>query len=357
MMRNICCLICLLFTLHTLAKPAHTGKVKFFGADNSHISYVGRIDFSNPLKPKFWSPGVYIQARFKGASLEIAFNDEQADANNYNYLEIVIDDQKPFRIKANAKSNRVVVASNLSPGVHKVTICKDTESGMGYIEFLGFSCDKLLSVKKPKHKIEFIGDSITCGSGIDLSTSDCAKGKWFDEHNAYMSYGPITARQLNAQWQLTSVSGIGLIHSCCDMDIVMPQVFDKVMLRNDTLQWDFNKYIPDVVTICLGQNDGKQDSTIFCSAYVDFIHHIRAVYPDADIICLSSPMAGRELRPMLKKYITSVQQYMNDHGDSKVYDYIFPRSYNDGCGGHPGMAQHQLIADQLTAYIKGLEKW
>jgi len=41
-------------------------------------------------------------------------------------------------------------------------------------------------------------------------------------------------------------------------------------LRGDTITWDFKAYQPDVVTICLGQNDGpKQDSTLFCSTYVD----------------------------------------------------------------------------------------
>jgi len=356
-MRSIFCLIIVALSIfYAHAKPARDQNLKFFKADDQHISYVGRIDFTDPLKPKFWSPGVYVQAKFEGTSLEIFFNDEQP-YDNYNYLEIAIDNQPPFRIKATGKSNHIMVADHLSPGAHTVIICKDTESGMGYIEFLGLKCAKLLTVKKPHHKIEFIGDSITCGSGTDLSATTCATGKWFDEHNAYMSYGPLVARQLDAEWHLTSVSGIGLIHSCCNMNVTMPQVFDKVILRSDSLKWDFNKYTPDVVTICLGQNDGKQDSTAFCSAYVTFINRVRTYYPKADIVCLSSPMANTELTIMLKKYITGIQQYLNDHGDKKVYHYFFTRSYNDGCADHPDMAQHVLIAQQVTEYIKGLEKW
>ncbi|MEZ4931043.1 MAG: hypothetical protein R2788_02790 [Saprospiraceae bacterium] len=48
------------------------------------------------------------------------------------------------------------------------------------------------------------------------------------------------------------------------MDVVMPPVFDNVDMRYDSIEWDFSKYQPDVLTICLGQNDGVQDSTAFC---------------------------------------------------------------------------------------------
>lgn len=78
-----------------------------------------------------------------------------------------------------------------------------------------------------------------------------------------MSYGPVTARMLDAQWMLSSVSGIGLMHSCCDMDIVMPDVYDKLNMRENKYRWNFAHYQPDVVTVALGQNDGIQDSAAF----------------------------------------------------------------------------------------------
>jgi lysophospholipase L1-like esterase len=168
---------------------------------------------------------------------------------------------------------------------------------------------------------------------------------------------PTTARALDAEWQLTSVSGIGLIHSCCNMSVTIPQVFDKVFLVKDSINWNFSNYTPDVVTICIGQNDGKQDSVTFCSTYVNFIKDIRGKYPKANIVCLTSPMGNAELTGMLKRYITAVQQYFNDNGDDKVSHYFFSRSFNDGCGAHPSMAQHALIAAELTAYLKQLKSW
>lgn len=48
-------------------------------------------------------------------------------------------------------------------------------------------------------------------------------------------------------------------------------------MLNDTIIGDFNKYQPDVVTICLGQNDGIQDSAAFCNNYIAFIKQLRDI--------------------------------------------------------------------------------
>src|ERR1035437_4439667 len=139
-----------------------------------------------------------------------------------------------------------------------------------------------------------------------------------------MSYGPLTSRNLNAQWQLTALAGVGLVHSCCDMNVLMPQIYDKVFLRNDTIAWDFKKYQPDVVTICLGQYDGpKQDSTVFCSAYVKFIKSVRQHYPKADIVCLNSPMCDSTLTKVLKRYLSAITSRLVAGGDKKVHQYFF----------------------------------
>jgi hypothetical protein len=354
MLRNRFLLGFLLITNVLFAKPV----LKFFPAGNHNIQYYGRIDFANPLKPRFWSPGVYIKAKFKGTSCEVLLNDEVKDGNTHNYIEVVIDNNPPYRVQTTGKSNVLKVAENLAEGEHTITICKDTESGIGYVEFVGIKCEALLPLPaKPTRRIEYIGDSITTGTGIDVAASPCNTGAWYDQHNAYMSYGAITSRALNAQWQLTAVAGIGMTYSCCDMHIVMPEVFDKMLLRDKKFKWDFSRYQPDVVTICLGQNDGVRDSVTFCGAYVDFIKTVRKAYPKADIVCLSSPMANDQLSPVLKRYLTGIVAKVNDDGDRKVSQYFYSKRFHNGCGGHPDMDEQRQIAIELTTYIKGLERW
>jgi len=328
----------------------------FYKASAKTIQYTGRIDFSNADKPRAWSPGVYSTINFKGNAVTVVINDQELWGKNHNYLEVIVDNEKK-RIQTKYKTNYITIAQ-LSNTTHTLIICKNTESNIGYIEFAGLYCDALITPpKKPVRKIEFIGNSITCGASSDASEIPCGKGVWQDQHNAYMAYGPVTARTLNAQWHLSSVSGIGLIHSCCNMTIVMPPVFDKTDMRGDSIPWDFKQYQPDVVTVCLGQNDGIQDSVSFCTAYLNFINRLRKYYPSASIIVLTSPMADEKLKAVMKNQITAVVQSLNKAGDKKISKYFFSRSYNSGCDYHPDLNDHQLIATELTAYIRKLMRW
>lgn len=362
LIKNAICLLLISFSVNvvnaqkeitfTIEKATAPSTAKdFFKAGNSLIQYYGRIQKTDVDLPRFWSPGVYIKARFTGDDCSFFLNDQELYGNVHNYLEVIVDG-KPYRFQTKFASNKITL-HGLSNDAHTITICKDTESGNGYLEFAGIECKKLLQLPaKPAEKIEFIGNSITCGFGADTSEIGCAKGQWYDQHNAFMAYGPLTARALNAQWELTSVSGIGMIHSCCGMEILMPQVYDKIDLRDDSIPYDFNAYVPDIVTICLGQNDGIQDSTAFCSAYVDFVKTVRGKYAKAKIILLSSPMADAKLRAVLKNYLISIDDYFHQHGDKNVYQYIFEKQYNHGCMSHPDLKEHREIADLLIHFIK-----
>ena len=333
-------------------------KPQLFEADNKAFQYTGRVDFQNPKLPKFWAPGVTIQAKFKGTVCDVILKDEERYHSNHNFVSVAIDDGPVTRLKLTTATNTIRVAEGLSEGAHTLTLCKGTEAGIGYLEFVGIRCESLLPLpKKPSRKLEFVGDSITAGAGSDTKIAPCGKGQWYDQNNAYESYGVETARKLKAQWQLTAVSGIGLIHSCCDMKITMPEVFDKTDPNNPKLDWDTKRYQPDAVTVCLGQNDGAQNAAQYRATYLRFIGQIRGFYPKAKIVLLSSPMADSNLRTFMKDNLTQVVKERNATGDRNVSAFFFSRSFNDGCGGHPDLAQHRLIADELAAYLKTTLKW
>lgn len=356
----ICVVVCLqqsmAQTFNVAIDSTFIDTTNFFSPRSSLIQYTGRIDFRNPDLPRYWSPGVYVTVKCKGNAFTCMINDQELWGKNHNYLEVVVDNVAK-RIQTRYKTNYITI-TGLSNSIHNITICKNTESNIGFIEFGGVYAQKLLPpALKPLHKIEFIGNSITCGASSDMSDIPCGKGVWQDQHNAYMAYGPVTARYLQAQWHLSSVSGIGLIHSCCNMDIIMPPVFDKIEMRGDSIPWDFKKYQPDVVTVCLGQNDGIQDSTKFCTAYVDFIHHLRKHYAKAQIVLLTSPMADEKLKAVLKNQINGVLDHLHKEGDKKISKLFFSRSYNGGCDYHPNVGEHQLIAAELSLYLKKLMHW
>ena len=337
-------------------RAAPVDSLPYFSAANALLRYTGRIDFSHPQAPRFWSPGVYVEARFTGGDCQVVVNDEEL-YGKHNYLEVVVDGVAR-RLQTTGRSNTIPVAVGLGNGPHTLLLCKNTESNIGFIEFAGIRCRGLLVLPPaPRRRMEFIGNSITCGTGSDISVVPCGAGKWEDQHNAYMSYGAQTARMLGAQWQLTAVSGIGLLHSCCQLEIVMPRVFDKVQLRTDSIAWDFARYQPDVVTVCLGQNDGVQDSAIFCNNYIAFLARLRKVYPRAMLVCLSSPMADAPLSAVLQRNLLAIVAAVHAHGDKNVRRFFFSKRYHNGCDSHPNLQEHGQIAHELAAFVKKQMNW
>lgn len=331
--------------------------VSFYPANHPYIQYVGRIDFSNSRLPRFWQPGVYMAIKFKGDKCQVILNDEELWGKNHNYLEIVIDG-KAYRTQTKSKTDTIQIKNIIGSGEHNLIVCKNTEANIGYLELVGFRCKKLLRpTPLPKYKMEFFGNSITCGASSDESQIPCGKGVWQDQHNAWLSYGAIAARMLDAQFYLSSVSGIGLMHSCCNLDIAMPQVYDKISMRNNAIEWDFKKYQPDIVCVCLGQNDGIQDSIAFCNTYISFVKKLRAHYPRTKFILLSSPMADDVLRNFLRVSLTSIVNIFHQQGDQGIYKYIFETQYKGGCDFHPSVAEHHKIAAELSGFIKTLNIW
>lgn len=323
-------------------------------ANNPYIQYMGRFDYSNPIKPRFWAPGTAIHLKFKGTFCEILLNDQNL-WGGYNYIELIVDNNEPIRIKTDEKTNEIDIIKNLSDGEHTLTIFKDTEADMGYLEFTGLRCDELLEPDPlPQQRIEFIGNSITCGYGLYDVDVPCGTGQWYDQHSAYNAYGPIAARALNAQCMLSSVSGIGLIHSCCDKTFTMPDIYHAINFQKTGVDWDFSLYQTDVVAICLGQNDGIQDSTAFCSAYVQFINRLQSKYANVEIVCMTSPMADESLKNSQMNYLSGVVDHLND---DKVHKLFLTHNLTSGCDYHPNLAEQKIIASEIVDFFTTTLGW
>ena len=87
-------------------------EINFYRADNPYFQYTGRIDFSDPAQPKFWSSGVYIKAKFKGDYCEVLLNDEVLNNSYHNYIEIVIDEDKAVRLQTTGKQIQLLYRRN-----------------------------------------------------------------------------------------------------------------------------------------------------------------------------------------------------------------------------------------------------
>lgn len=349
------------------APQAHSGY-------DDDITYIGRLDRTDSLGPRQWGAGTYFTFAFTGDGADIDIADQRLYGDGYNYLEVVLDGDTVARVATGKALNRLVVgqpqnsvepdssvfvirvADGLKSGRHTLLVCRDTECGMGYTQVLGVTTSSLEKWQPAaEHRIEFIGNSITSGMEIYDGVLPFGQGRWYDHHRAYFAYGPRTARNLNAQWSLASVSGIGLMHSCCEHKYVLPQTYGKVNLVDNQIYYDFS-FNPDLVVSALGQNDGVQDSSKFATAYVDFIRLLREKNPSADIALISSPMANDTLRTFFKSLLPAIASEAEAQGlagkSGKIPFHIFEQAYNAGGAEHPNMVEHEAIANEVTGFIK-----
>jgi hypothetical protein len=289
---------------------------------------------------------------------------------SHNYLQYELDGVYAGRIRITSKVGEPVVITALTGGRHEVWIYKATEAHTGAIIIRKVDGSGLKSLKRPATPlIEFIGNSITCGAAADPAEVPCGTGMYHDQHNAYLAYGPRLARQLGANFLLSSVSGIGVYRNWNSGGPTMPQVYGKTDFQAEgKWEWNFKNYSPAVVSIALGTNDfstgdGKQqrlpfDSAAFVNEYVRFVREVKAKYPAATIALLNSPMIKGEAQVLLQRCLGAVKASVDaQHPLSKpVALFFFTPFEASGCTGHPGVAEHELMAAEALPFFRELLK-
>ena len=176
-------------------------------ATNPLIQYVGRVSFAKNETASFNFPGTSIFARFQGSSLKMICRPMTG------YFMAQVDGCEPFKVGFNAERDSVVtVAAALPKGEHQVKLMYVIEGLFRTPEFRGFVLDKGCSLVKspdlPERKIEFIGNSITCGYGVEsIEMTDPFED---ETENHWLTYANIVSDSLNAQHTSISRSGIGV---------------------------------------------------------------------------------------------------------------------------------------------------
>ena len=169
------------------------------------IQYTGRISFANPERPAWNFPGVQIIAAFEGTSLRMIAKPRSG------YFVAQIDNAEPFKVAFRGERDSVVtLATALADGRHLVRLMYAIEGYEFFPEFWGFVLDKGRQLVPPpalpSRKIEFIGNSITCGYGNEGLKKE--EGFDYATENHYYSYASIAARNLEAQhWVVASQDG------------------------------------------------------------------------------------------------------------------------------------------------------
>lgn len=336
---------------------------RFISFKNRNISYEGRIPFTSNAAELMW-PGTSVTINFKGTGISGKFKDQ----DTANYYNVIIDKDSIYKIQFDTVEKTVVLAKGLPYGKHSLQLFKITEWDKGKTWFYGFienSKTKLLKPDKlPKRKIEFFGNSITCGYAIYDSLKDFPYGYY---ENNYDAYGAITARHFNAQYHCTAKSGIGVMVSW--FPLIMPEMYDRLDPTDSTSKWNFSKYTPNLVVINLLQNDSwivtmpnneqfkkrfgstPPDESQIVEAYKDFVQTVRSTYPKAPIICM---LGNMDITKKGSPWPGYVQKAVDELHDKKIFTYFAP--YKETYG-HPKVKEQQTLADGLIKFIDDNIKW
>jgi len=346
-----------MFFLMLLSAAASPGAV-LVPASDPRIQYTGRIDFSDPLAPRFDWPAISVGAVFQGGSVGILLKDGNNDYDAFidgNLREVIVG----------VPEERYLI-QGLTKGRHTLLLVKRTEASFGIGTFKGLELENGASLlappPRPMRRIEIIGDSLACGAEVEDLDTACDAPHFRTTENVFLSYGAVSARALGAEYRITAWSAKGMVRNAGDGEVSqdpMPSYFHRLLGNLKTPPYIPGAWDPQAVVVLLGGNDfytgGVHPSRDeFEVGYRSFLAMLRADYPKARIVCLcfsdSNPMGT---------YIQEVVRAENDDGE-KMVNYAelgYPRGHLTGCYSHPDVEGQKLIAQDLTRVLGGLMGW
>lgn len=310
-------------------------------------------------------------------------NGKVASENNRAVIGIWIDSDKKMsaKVELSEETKWICLADKLELGRHTIKVIKLSEVGYGRAAVKKLKV-KSISLPKPTiavtRKIEFIGDSITCGYGNESKTITNEFST--SEENGCETFAYYIGNLFNAQIHCICASGNGVFHDYGMNRInLIPELYkytDKLLsLHYGKIpsEWDFNLFRPDLIIVKIGANDGRycqgfdrpeDERTIelvenrknqFIEEYIKFIHQIREFNPESKILYFydSDTYLKSEIKEAVFKYvdetedknviITSVQSKLPEEGV--------------GANGHWSISTHRRVANQLYPLITDLMNW
>ena len=347
---------------------------KTIALDSEHVRKIGRTyEHSKGLVLAFSSSGIEFNVKAKYLEVTIAGDSGARGRENDSSARIVafVNGERLLDKMISKKTETFTIFDEKKNVEGLVQILKVSESANSLAAITSLSVNekgKVSPSKERDFKIEFIGDSITCGYGVD----DPVKEHHFktSTEDSTKTYAFKTAQALNADWSFVSVSGWGIISGYTgngekNPDSVIPRIYEKLGfswgntifgLNPVNVNWNFAAYQPDFVVINLGTNDAsytknKADRVQeYTDSYVEFLKKVRQKNPKAYIIsCLG--MMGDDLYTAMSQ---AVSKYSSETGDSRISALrLNPQQMSDTiCADwHPSEKTHEKASKQLVDAI------
>lgn len=338
------------------------------------VKFIGRV---MPIEDTVWMAlsGTGIEFSVTGRSARVTFVADSTwngVVENQARVAVYVDGERTVDMMLDEPEKVVFVFESAVAETHVVRVIKLSESAMSTCGISAIKTDGEIAPTAPKDKfIEFIGDSITCGYGVDDEDRDHHFTTGTEDVTKAYAYK--TAEALNVDYSMVSFSGYGIVSGYTGMGEkvehqLVPDYYEKfgfsygaylVNYVPQNVAWDFTKRQPDLIVINLGTNDnsyvlGKGDRREeYISGYVRFLKTVRKCNPQTTILCTLGIM-GTDLCRAVEE---AVARYRRETGDEKVCSMRFAEQLQeDGLAAdwHPTEATHTKAAKKLTDEIKNV---
>ena len=319
----------------TFAQTGPAPGVVAVAPTDRNLLYVGRWDRTDPANSHGNWIGSYLRVGFTGTSAAISLGGHAG-------LDVSVDGE-PARVVAGGPGVVSLTPAPLAPGRHALLV--GVKGGGGW-DFRGLVLDAGAGTLPPidRPTIEFVGDSITCGSPGPLEAAG--------------NYTWQTAEALGCDHTQISWPGRALTtgYGCQDDKSGLDaQYFQRnCFYDSPKAPWNFATYTPQIVVINLGQNDacGNEPDDTFIASYVRFVKNVRAKFPKAKIVALRM-FGGGHFGEDTRKAVATI----NAGGDARVHfldtaGWLDPADFADGV--HPNASGNLKAAMRLAPLLKPL---
>ena len=340
-----------------LGRSYYTGEALWFGLTDSGVEF----DFTG-----------------KKCEIDMSGTSSAFNATNGARVKVYGDGKVMFDecLTENKTKLQTITLDFDKSGKHTVKVLKVSECPQNNvtIEEIRVDSDKITPSENGSHTIEFIGDSITCGYGVDGSLKETFVTSTED---GTKTYAYKTGEYFNADISCVSYSGCGAVSGYTFGDTPNTQNLMKdfyeltghswdqykpLKTTIDNYKWSFDE-IPELIVINLGTNDysytknNSDKKKQFRTAYKELIEMVRKNNPGSEILCVLGLM-GNDLYGDIE---TVVAEYKKDTSDKKIgcceIDAIDADEDGYGTDYHPKEASHERAAKTLINEIMERYGW
>lgn len=380
-----------------------------FTADEQYVRPIGRTVFENSQR-WFSQSGSGIEFTCIGEYADITLLCENPDSIYYRHqprVAVSVNDEVIF--DETLSDSETVVHAELSSFDEEavIRVIKLSESAYSSVGVGNISVNAKRDIKPTAEKplkIEFIGDSITAGYGIDEENRYSSFST--STENFTKTYAYLAAKELDAQYSAVAYSGYGVLSGSTSSgylnedDVIFNKYYNAIDAKTfdlpqedetnsydsdetnygetqntteynedsesttsvsegnapaDLTVWNFDSYKPNLVVINLGANDETYCYTderkeAFRDEYVKLINLVREKYPQAYILCVLGDM-NDTLYPYVEQ---AIQLFKNDDGDDRIscVSITFNMEENGSViNGHPSEKANISAARSLVDEI------